>query len=473
MTDFAKFITVHGDDDTDRLILSRDKWEGIDIPLAVNTILGRRKMRHKVPQWFSCNEIIYPSKLCVEQCSSEVTARLKMEMILQYAGASHSGGDGIRIADLTGGLGVDSFFFATVSEKVLYNEADPMLAEAAAHNFEALGLRNIETCNFLVGEDGRDGENGRLRGAGNEGGTAADCGASSSATVGEILGDFGPDVIYLDPARRSENRKVFLIEECKPDILALKESLLKAARFVAVKLSPMADITMVLNRLGRCCREISAISADGECKEIIVLMDREYEGECIISARTQGAVFQFLKREEEEAEATFVKNIVISDCGESGQEDSGTELSEGKILLEPDKALMKTAPFKLLCSRFGIAKLGVSTHYYLAPLAGQLLLSREDSKEDYQLPVRKVASDGALFRSFRILKVLPFDKRGIKAVRQEYPDASVTARNFPLDSAALRKKLAVGESDLIHIFGLKVLERNCLIVTERILFTSF
>lgn len=460
MTDFAKFITVHGDDDTDRLILSRDKWEGIDIPLAVNTILGRRKMRHKVPQWFSCNEIIYPSKLCVEQCSSEATARLKMEMILQYAGASHSGGEGIRIADLTGGLGVDSFFFATVSEKVLYNEADPVLAEAAAHNFEALGLRNIETCNFLVG-------------AGNEGGTAADCGASSSATVGEILGDFGPDVIYLDPARRSENRKVFLIEECKPDILALKESLLEAARFVAVKLSPMADITMVLNRLGRCCREISAISADGECKEIVVLMDREYEGECIISARTQGAVFQFLKREEEEAEATFVKNIIISDCGESGQEDSGTELSEGKILLEPDKSLMKTAPFKLLCSRFGIAKLGVSTHYYLAPLAGQLLLSREDSEDDCQLPVRKVASDGALFRSFRILKVLPFDKRGIKAVRQEYPDASVTARNFPLDSAALRKKLAIGESDLIHIFGLKVLERNCLIVTEKIPFTSF
>ena len=460
MTDFAKFITVHGDDDTDRLILSRDKWEGIDIPLAVNTILGRRKMRHKVPQWFSCNEIIYPSKLCVEQCSSEATARLKMEMILQYAGASHSGGDGIRIADLTGGLGVDSFFFATVSEKVLYNEADPVLAEAAAHNFEALGLRNIKTCNFLVV-------------AGNEGGTAADCGASSSATVGEILGNFGPDVIYLDPARRSENRKVFLIEECKPDILALKESLLEAARFVAVKLSPMADITMVLNRLGRCCREISAISADGECKEIVVLMDREYDGECIISARTQGAIFQFLKKEEEEAEATFVKNIIISDCGESGQEDSGTELSEGKILLEPDKALMKTAPFKLLCSRYGIAKLGVSTHYYLAPLAGQLLLSREDSKEDYQLPVRKVASDGALLRSFRILKVLPFDKRGIKAVRQEYPDASVTARNFPLDSAALRKKLAVGESDLIHIFGLKVLERNCLIVTERIPFTSF
>ena len=68
--------------------------------------------------------------------------------------------------------------------------------------------------------------------------------------------------------------------------------------------------------------------------------------------------------------------------------------------------------------------------------------------------------------------MLPFDKRGIKAVRQEYPDASVTARNFPLDSAALRKKLAIGESDLIHIFGLKVLERNCLIVTEKIPFTS-
>ncbi|MGN1046897.1 MAG: hypothetical protein ACI4QG_07350, partial [Candidatus Cryptobacteroides sp.] len=301
MTDFANFITVHDNDDTDRLILSRDKWEGIDIPLAVSTILGRRKIRHKVPQWHACPEVIYPTKLCVEQCSSEATARLKREMILSYAAPSCSSKEGIRIADLTGGLGVDSFFFAGVAEKVLYNEADPVLAGAAAHNFDVLGLRNIETCNFLV-EAGGEADLTET--------VAAGISEGKRLTVREILGDFRPDIIYLDPARRSAERKVFLIEDCKPDILSLKDSLLEAARFVAVKLSPMADITMVANRLGRCCREISAISADGECKEIVALMDREYDGNCIISARTPGAVFQFLRSEEEEAEAAFVKDIV-------------------------------------------------------------------------------------------------------------------------------------------------------------------
>ena len=48
-----------------------------------------------------------------------------------------------RIADLTGGLGVDSWAFSEVAEEVLYNEMNPALAAAARHNFKALGVTNI------------------------------------------------------------------------------------------------------------------------------------------------------------------------------------------------------------------------------------------------------------------------------------------------------------------------------------------
>ena len=97
------------------------------------------------------------------------------------------------------------------------------LCEAAEHNFKVLGSDNIVISHNIA----------------------------SIETIDALLGGFYPDIIYLDPARRGEGgRKVFLIEECTPDVLGLKESMFKHARHILLKLSPMADISMVCSRLG-------------------------------------------------------------------------------------------------------------------------------------------------------------------------------------------------------------------------------
>ena len=62
-------------------------------------------------------------------------------------------------------------------------------------------------------------------------------------TPGELLGDFRPDIIFMDPARRSaDGSKVFLLEHCSPDVLSLRDELFSLSRYIMLKVSPMADI---------------------------------------------------------------------------------------------------------------------------------------------------------------------------------------------------------------------------------------
>ena len=100
---------------------------------------------------------------------------------------------------------------------------------------------------------------------------------------------------------------------------------------------------------------------------------------------------------------------------------------------------MKAGAFNLISSRFGIGKLGKSTHYYI--------LNEE---------VNEIADSlEGLGKMFRIICCTPLDKKSIKAVSKEYPRAEVTARNLPMDTDTLRKKLGVASSDDTHIFGLR------------------
>jgi len=451
MTDFAEFVLSHENDDTDRLLLNRDKCCGsIDITLAVNTILCRRRLRDKVPSFYAEPSLIYPSRLSAEQCSSEESAKYKTELVMRLIFPETSDDADknmvhifcnkackntdipvrpdrhIRIADLTGGLGVDSAAFAKIAYKVLYNEMNKELAEAARHNFRILGLDNITVSNKMLVPSGQN---------------AYGPDADESVTAEDLLSEFRPDVIFLDPARRADDgKKVFLLEDCRPDILSLKDELLKISGTVIVKLSPMADIDMAVKRLGRHCKFIETVSVKGECKELLAVLDRESEGECTIVANCGGNRFSFTRSEEAECDAASIGN--------------GFETPEsiiGRFLLEPDKALMKAAPYKLLCRRFGLVQLDRSTHYFIA---GDLPYGTDDAFKGF-------------FKTFRILKAAPLDKRSIKDFAKEFPQAEVTARNIPMTSDLLRKRLGVSASDKYHIFGLKASGRNWLIAATR------
>ena len=408
MKNLVSFVQEHLEDDVTRLILDRAKWPEIDMELAAACFESRRKLKYKVQEWYANPELVFPVRLSAEQCSSTATGLYKSALAERIADKEK-----FRLADLTGGLGVDSWFFSKRAEKVLYNEMQMPLCNATEHNFEALGSDNIVISNNIA----------------------------STETIDGLLGDFNPDIIYLDPARRGEGgRKVFLIEECTPDVLGLKESLFRHARHILLKLSPMADISMVCSRLGKTCREVHIVASGGECKELLVWMDREWTGEYSITAAelpadypaSEPAIFAFNPGAEKEKSA----------------EICSTMPSEGTFLFEPGKALMKSGCFNLIGRNLGMVKLGRSTHFYLTEDA--------DKAEDLR----------SLGRVYRVINCVPLDKRSIKEAGKTYPRAEVTARNIPMDTDTLRKKLGVTSGDDAHIFGLKAdTLGNLLIIT--------
>lgn len=411
MEKIAAFVQEHLADDTAKLILSRSKWPEIDMDLAVACIESRRKLKNKVQDWYCRPELIFPARLSAEQCSSSATATYKARF------ASEIGSEGFRIADLTGGLGVDSWYFSKYASQVLYNEMQESLCIAAKHNFKSLSAENITVSNLRI--------------------------EPASERMHEILTEFKPDIIFMDPARRSETgKKVFLIEDCSPDVLTLRSDIFSHCRHILLKLSPMADITMVCTRLGSTCREVRVVAYGSECKELLIWMDREWNGDYEVKAvelpadypAGKEAEFTFKASDEKAAKITFA--TPESTC----------------YLFEPGKAMMKSGCFNLISERLELAKLGVSTHYYIT------------SDPDKASALRQLG------KVFEVISCQPLDKRSIKSVGKDYPHAEVTARNIPMESDTLRKKLGVTSGDDAHIFGLKSDKSgNLLLVTKRFL----
>ena len=409
MEKLTAFVQEHIGDDLTRLVLDRKKWPDIDMDLAVSCIQSRRKLKGKVQEWYMNPDLIFPAGLSAEQCSSTATGIYKSGLALRIADGSP-----FRLADLTGGLGVDSWYFSQKASQVWYHEMQEKLCVAAEHNFQSLNAENILVRNKI----------------------------STPETIEGILSEACPDIVYMDPARRGEGgKKVFLIEECTPDVLTLKELIFKHCRHILLKLSPMADITMACSRLGGTCREVHIVAAGGECKELLIWMDREWSGEYAITAvelpsgypDMSPASFSFCSSEEKIATAsTRPRNDV-----------SG-------FLFEPGKSLMKAGCFNLIAERFGLSKLGASTHYYVTD---------DPAKANELKPYGK---------AYEIIDCQPLDKRTIKAAGASYPHAEVTARNIPMDTETLRKKLGVSSGDDAHIFGLKSdTLGNLLIITRR------
>lgn len=405
---FADFILQHEGDDPVRLLLSRDKYPDIDLDLVVTTLEVRRKLKSKVPEWYAVPSLVYPSRLSGEQCSSSETARYKAMLAARVRREGTS--SRLRVADLTGGMGVDAWAFSSVATEVLYNEMQEGLMEATRLNFRELGVENVKFS----------------------------CKKVEVGKVGEVLDGFEPDIIFLDPARRGEDgRKVFLIEECQPDVVGLLPELFGVSRYVMVKLSPMADITMACKRLSH-VKEVHVVAAGGECKELLFVMDREWEGGYEVFVVENGAVME-------------IPGQARDDGHRHGRPDRPSEVPcAGSILFEPGKALAKAGAFDLPC-RFGLTKLGVHTHLYTGEAVPEGL-------EPFG-------------KWFEVVEVQPLNNRTMKEVGKRWPQAEVTARNVPMTSDLLRKKTGCASGRDIHLFGVRVDAAadagNYLIVTKK------
>lgn len=400
MTALEQFILEHENDDIPSLLLSKSKFAEIDVESACVAIQCRRRMKEKVPAYYAVAGIRYISTLSAEQCSSQKTAQFKAKVaaeILEAGGATDcatSGGSGAwKIADLTGGMGVDAMAFSQVASEVLYNEMNPALAEATAHNFALLGISNVR---FSQRE---------------------------ARAIGTTLDAFRPDLVFLDPARRSDSgAKVFRLEDCSPNLLELKDDLLARCPQLLVKLSPMADISAIGQALGPNVRQVYLVASDGECKEMLVHIDRTHNGPYSITVQEEGGDFAFSPEEERQAIAR--------------KADSLDDWLQCPALFDPGKALLKAGCFKLLSQRFGLTKLATSTHLYGGPVES--------------LPA-------GLGRCWLIDQVLPFSSSTLKALGREVPPMDVTARNIPLTSQQLAQRIwgnKVATNGTSHLFAL-------------------
>lgn len=336
-----------------------------------------KKFAAKLPEWAAAQGVEIPSSLALEQCSSTATALYKASLV----------GKTGTVTDITGGFGVDSWAFSKVADKVFYFEQNARLADAVKKNCEALGTDNITvSCECIT-----------------PGSTIPDC-----------------DLLFADPARRSDTgRKVFLLEDCTPDILTLLPLVWRHTARVMLKLSPMADISMLASRLGPQLKEVHAVGLDGECKELLCLLERgkDSPGYMItVADLNSGASLRFSPEEERQADVIFTGDI-----------------RPGRYLFEPSAALMKSGCFKLISGRFGMEKMSRDTQLYVS----------DAIPSDLQ----------GLGKFFVIEDVRKMDKTSLKEMGRANPIAEVSARGIPMRSEELRDRLGCKSGGSRHIFG--------------------
>lgn len=369
----------------DKLALQLAGRTDIDVPYVLRQVEGWQRLRTKVPAWAAIDELEYPHRLALEQCSGEPAARYKAEVVSGLAKLFPGGFS--SMADLTGGLGVDFSFIASLFKKAVYVERQESLCKLAAHNFPLLGLPHAE----IVCGDGV-----------------------------EYLKKMDPvDLLFLDPARRdSVGRKTVLIEDCEPDVCALRDLLLQKARVVVLKLSTMLDIAGAVRSLG-CVRQVHVVSVGGECKDLLLILSAapfqqngDSPEEPLVIAREGESSLAFKVSEE-----AAVIPIYTEQCEE--------------YLYEPGAAILKAGAFKLTAARFGLKKLHPNSHLY----TGSVYLP--------DFPGRK----------FKVEKTFSFNKQDLKKLKAEVGQANLTVRNFPSSVEALRKKLKLKEGGNVYLFA--------------------
>ena len=375
----------------------------------------KRRLAAKIPSWAGVDGIEIPSALSLEQCSSEAAALYKASLLerLGVSGAQRS------LADLNCGLGVDAWAFALKAGKVYCNEMNPQLAASDERNFARLGIRNVEfSC-------------------------------SDAALRLESLPQV--DMIYLDPARRNGiGRKVFLLEDCSPNVLEMLDALWEKTSLAMLKLSPMADIAMLARRLDGLC-EVHIVGIGGECKELLCILKRGWAGPFrTFVVELAGGIHT----EPAESGRGETSEGGRAELGEGELRIAGHLPVAGDILLEPSAQILKYGKFGAVCSIFNLAQLDRFTHLYV--LSGDTV---GDGAEGAGLD--------AFFKKYRVLETAALSKTAMKSLGEKYPQADVTARNLPLTSEELKRKMGIAGSGGAHIFGAGVLGERVLIVCEK------
>ena len=135
----------------------------------------------------------------------------------------------------------------------------------------------------------------------------------------------------------------------------------------------MADITLVCKQL-QCVKAVHVVAAEGECKELLLLLERAYDGPYSLTIFENGAVMVIPDggcSDVPKSVATLGRvrgrGPELVPTGHNGMGGVAKrrlgDITTPSCLFEPGKALLKAGAFELPC-RYGLAKLGQHTHLY-------------------------------------------------------------------------------------------------------------
>ncbi|AZA55046.1 class I SAM-dependent methyltransferase [Chryseobacterium sp. G0201] len=360
--EIQNYINANLSTDLHSLLLKKSPFSEVSMQEIVQQIKGKQVAQRKFP--FLLKEgIIFPPQLNLEQSSSEKTALYKSEIL-----------KGKKFIDLTSGFGIDAYYLSQNFDDVTLVEQNSELLEIVAHNWAVLEKK----AKFI---------NQKLE---------------------DFLNDNQEtfDVVYLDPARRDNNKnKVFLLEDLSPNILEIQGKLLTISNEVVIKLSPLIDLKYLVSVLPNIFR-IEIIALKNDVKEVVVFLSNENSGKIICKCVN-------LESGESDFEYQF-----------GDDENAHSEYSEPeKYIYIPNHSILKAGIFNLISEKFKLKKLHPNSHFYTS-----------DEK----------------INNFpgRILEVKVIDSKDIKKKEQ----FNIISKNYPLKPEELKKKYGLkdgGESYLI------------------------
>lgn len=377
------FIQQNLDKPLSEIALLLSKHPELDKNFILNQINGLQKAKLKLPSFYQNKAIVYPVGLSMEQCSSEQTALFKSQLV-----------NGKTEVDLTGGFGVDAFFFSKQFLEVSYVEQNPELFEIVQHNFEVLNapIQCYQT-------------------------SCEDFLSKNTKTF---------DLAYIDPSRRDENKRVFKLAECTPNVIELLPQLLKTAQQVLIKTSPFLDIKQTLSDL-KLVSKVWIVSVQNDCKEVLYLVNKTTSSnpEIIavnIAKNTSTFVFDYEK-----------ESTVFVDFSEPQT-----------YLYEPNASVLKAGGFKSIAAQFGLNKLAVNTHLYTS---NELITNFPG-------------------RVFKITNTLDYNEKSVKTLGLK--KANIATRNFPDSIEQIKKKLKITDGGNNYLFATRNLyDKLILMVTEK------
>ena len=304
-TEIQEFISSNLNADITALLLKGISFKNVETKEIIEQIEAKKRCKTKLPNWFNTENIFYPNKLNIEQTSSEITAKYKSELI-----------SGDTIIDLTGGFGIDCFFFSKRFRQVTHCEINPNLSKIVDHNYKRLNVSNIET----IAIDGLE----YLK--------------SSHKKF---------HWVYIDPSRRHDNKgKVFFLKDCLPNVPEHLESLFNVSKNILIKTSPLLDISAGIDEL-KYVKTIHIIAVNNEVKELLWVLENGFNKNINI-------------------ETVNIKNETTENFGFTLNENKSAIKYSLPLsyLYEPNSAILKSGGFIEIANQLNVYKLHQHSHLY-------------------------------------------------------------------------------------------------------------